>query len=829
MAKVSKVKKSVVKKILKKAKNSAKTVAVSKRNGGNFLSSEELQWFKDYHSFTNYIGAAALYLKDNFLLKRPLEKADIKERILGHWGTVPGLNFIYSHASFLVAKHKQKAMFITGPGHGAPAILANVYADGSLNEFYKDITRDEKGMGRLIKGFSWPYKFPSHVTPDVPGSILEGGELGYSLATAFGAAMDNKDLLVVCVVGDGESESGPLAAAWHSNKFLNPLESGAVLPIIHVNGYKISGPSIYSTMTDEELEHLFKGYGYKPYFVVDQEEMLHECMAKNLEMAYQEIQEIWRKAREEKCVTKTAWPVIIFRSMKGWTGTEKIGDKKIEDNYRSHGIPLAEPKTNPIQFKALSDWLESYRINDLVDQKGRPLPKVLKYLPTGDLRMAMCKNAYGGKIVKPLPMPKPEKYEFKGNQGEVMGKSTQIATEWLNDVFIADKKKNKTLRYFCPDETESNKMGKLFYGAGREYVWPVKAEDECIVTFGRVIEMLSEHTMMGHLLGYILTGRHGMFATYEAFAMVNVSMVDQHCKFLKQAMRIKWRKPIPALNYLLTSVEWRQEHNGYSHQNPGFISNTLEKHGEFVSAYFPPDGNSLMVTWEENFKSRNKVNVVAVGKTDLPQWLSVKQAREQFKNGVMTWDFLGKEAAKNPDVILAAAGDYMIEEVVAAMDIIRHEIPELKARFVCVSEMTSLGLGTAKKPLNAENVAEFEKYFGKTQPIIMNFHGYANAVKKLMFNHPHAMRMSVHGYNEEGSTTTPFDMQYRNQTSRFHLVIEALERAVLASKDPAMRKISGKAKKLIRKYQLKLASHKKYVMENGVDLPEVVNWQWDNP
>lgn len=805
-------------------KTSRKVTA--KKVSSKFLTPDQLAWFKDYHAYTNYIGASALYLKENFLLRKPLEKAHIKERILGHWGTVPGLNFIYAHMNFLVSRYHQKTIFITGPGHGAPAILANVYADGTLGDFYKECSRDEKGLGYLLKGFSWPYKFPSHVTPDVPGSILEGGELGYSLATAYGAAMDNPDLLVTVVCGDGESESGPMAAAWHNNKFLNPQESGAVLPIIHVNGYKISGPTIYGTMSDAELKSLFVGYGYKPYFVEGEESVLHELMAKTLDAAYQDIKEIQRLARKENIVNKPVWPVIILRTKKGWTGVKMLGKKRVEGNYRSHGIPLSEPKSNHEQFILLNQWLESYAINTLVDAKGRPLPKVLKYVPRGDLRIAKTRNAYGGEIVRPLAMPRPEKYEFQGKHGELMGKSTQIATEWLNDIFIADRKKAKTLRYFCPDETESNKMGKLFQGAGRQFVWPVRADEESITQKGRVIEMLSEHTMMGNLLGYILTGRHGMFATYEAFAMVNVSMVDQHCKFLKQAMRMKWRKPIPALNYLLTSVEWRQEHNGYSHQNPGFISNALEKHGAFVSMYFPPDGNTLMVTWEENFKSRNKVNVVAVGKTDLPQWLTVKQARRQVGDGVMIWDFLHLEGARNPDLVMAAAGDYMVEEVMAAVDVLRHEMPELRVRFVCVSEMTSLGLGTAKKPLNSENVGEFEKYFGKTQPIIFNFHGCAMAVKKLMFNHPHAPRMTIHGYNEEGSTTTPFDMQYRNGTSRFHLVIEAMERAVLASREPGMKKLHGKAKKLIKKYQQKLVLHKKFVMENGVDLPEVVNWKW---
>ncbi len=592
---------------------------------------------------------------------------------------------------------------------------------------------------------------------------------------------------------------------------------------MHVNGYKISGPTIYATMSDEELDQLFRGYGYKPYIVEGPEELLYDRMAAVMEQAYQDIREIWRLARVEGIMMKPVWPMILLRSKKGWSGTERLGGRKIEGNFRSHGIPLSDVHGDPIQFKALSDWLESYRFKKLIDAKGRPLPAVTRYLPKGDLRMAKCKHAYGGQLVRDVPMPSVDKYEFAGEHGEVMGQSTKLATNWLNEVFVMDSRKNKTLRYFCPDETESNKMGLLFEGAGREYVWPVRKNEENIVTSGRVIEMLSEHTLLGNLLGYILTGRQGMFATYEAFSMVNVSMVDQHCKFIKQARRLKWRKPIAALNYLLTSNCWRQEHNGFSHQNTGFISNALERHGDFVSVYFPPDANSLMVTWEANFQSRNKVNIVVAGKTDLPQWLSVREARRQLESGVMVWDWIDPDGSRDPDIVLSAAGDYMIEEVVAAVDILRHEIPEFKTRFVCVSEMTAQGLGSGKKPLNAENVREFEKYFGSTQPILFNFHGYAVTVKKLLFGHPHAERFSIHGYNEEGSTTTPFDMQYRNGTSRFHLVIEALQRAGVDNK-----KYSRKARAIIKKYQKKLLEHRKYVEKNGVDLPEVVHWKWDN-
>ncbi len=797
----------------------AKAVKKTKK----FLTADQLKWFKDFHSYTNYIGAASLYLKDNYFLERPLVKDDIKDRILGHWGTVPGLNFIYAQANFIVQKYKQEALFITGPGHGAPAILACNFADGTMGEYYKEYTRTAKGMGNLIKDFSWPYKLPSHVTPDVPGSILEGGELGYSLSTAFGAVMDNPNLVAFCVCGDGESESGPMAAAWHSNKFLNPAESGAVIPIIHVNGYKICGPTIYSTMSNKELTQLFCGYGYKPYIVEGTDETLYENMAQTMDDAYQDVREVWRAAREDGKVVKAVWPVIILRSMKGWTGAKKVGDLKIEDHYRAHGIPLKVPKSNPAEFTALNKWLCSYKLKNLVDKNGKPLPKVTKYIPKGALRMGMCKHAYGGDIVKALPMSKPEKFEFNGHHGEIMAPNTGVATEWLNDVYEMDKKKNKMLRYFSPDETESNKMGKLMKTVGRQYMWPVRKGEDFIDRNGRVIEMLSEHTLLGHLQGYLLTGRHGMFSTYEAFSMVNVSMVDQYLKFIKQAERIRWRKPVASMNYLLTSNCWRQEHNGFSHQNVGFISNALEKHADYSSVYFPSDGNSLMVTWEHNLKSRNKVNVVVAGKRELPQWLSMKEARRQAKDGVMAWNWIDPDGSANPDIILVAAGDYMAEEVVAAVDILRHEIPAFKTRFVYVSEMTSRGLGTARKPFNGSNMPDFERMFGKKQPILFNFHGYAITVKKLLFDHTKAHRFSVHGYNEEGSTTTPFDMQYRNGTSRFHLVIEAMEKAGVNNK-----RYARKAKALVRKYKKKLVEHERYVKKYGVDLPEVVHWKWDN-
>ncbi|MGL5830740.1 MAG: phosphoketolase [Candidatus Altimarinota bacterium] len=810
-----------MKKLIKK--KAVGKIAVKKAKKQSYLSESDRQWFKDYHAYTNYIGAASLYLKDNFLLERPLKEDDIKERILGHWGTVPGINFIYAHVNYLVAKHKQQTLFITGPGHGAPAVLANLFAEGTITDYYKDYPRNGKGMGQLIKDFSWPYKFPSHVTPDVPGSILEGGELGYSLATAYGAAMDNPDLLVTVVIGDGEAESGPLAASWNGNKFLNPCESGAVLPILHDNGYKISGPTIYSTMSDQELENLFDGFGYKPYFVEGDENDLHDLMAEKMELAYADILRIQSEARrkDNKKIMKVRWPMIICRTMKGWTGTEWLKGKKIEDNFRSHGIPLTEPKKDAEQFSALRHWLESYQISALVDGKGAPTKEILKYVPKGALRIGKNKNAYGGEIIKALNLPKAEKFEFKGNHGQENGRSTQIAAEWLNEVFL----KNKNFRYFCPDETESNKMTKIFEGGGREYVWPVKKDDEHITRSGRVSEMLSETTLQGFLQGYILSGRHGLFATYEAFGMINASMVDQHCKFLKQSMRVPWRKPIASLNYLLTSVTWRQEHNGYSHQNPSFIANILEKHGEFASAYFPADGNSFIVTMEECFKSRNKVNAITVDKQEVPQWLSLSEARRQAMEGIMIWDGMDKEAAAKPDIVLAAAGDYMIAEIMAAGKMLREELPELKIRVVYVSEMTARGFGKYSKAVNGENVKEFAKYFTADKPVIFNFHGYTNTIKPFFFKAQQSERIYLHGYQEEGSTTTPFDMQFRNKTDRFHLLTEAIEKAVLENRE-LKKKFGGKAKKVHQKYSKIISKHKKFVMENGYDMPEVTGFSW---
>jgi xylulose-5-phosphate/fructose-6-phosphate phosphoketolase len=838
---VFKLKKASFKKVIKikskspakknkarKVKPSKPKIVVKKISSEKYnhckLNAEALQWFKDFHSFTNYVAASCLYLKDNFLLRRPLRKDDLKDRVLGHWGTVPGLNFIYANCNYLVKKHDQKAIFITGPGHGAPANLACNFLDGSMEYYYSEYTRDYKGLGRMMKDFSWPYKLPSHVTPAVPGSILEGGELGYSLSTAFGAVMDKPEMLVFCVVGDGESETGATAAAWHSNKFLNPKESGAVLPIVHVNGYKISGPTIYSTMSDEELDNLFKGYGYFPLFVEQKDDDgFFMQMADKMEQAYQMIQSIQKKARKEHKIFKPIWPMIVLRSKKGWTGVKRIGDHKIEDNFRSHGVPMTDVKKNPEQFKALEKWLNSYNINQLVDRNGRPLGKLYKYIPKNDLRLGTLKEANAGQLVKDLPMPKIDKYEFKGRHGQLEGRNTAIMTEWLSDLMVEDAKKNKMIRFFCPDETDSNKFTKLIDTVGREYIWPVKKDDENIVNQGRVSEMLSEQTLQGWLQGYNLTGRYGIFCTYEAFAMITASMVDQHLKFIKQASRIKWRKPIPSLNYILSSVEWRQEHNGYSHQNPSFISNVLEKHGNISSVFFPCDGNTLLVVMEECLKRRNFVNVIEACKQEIPQWQTLSEAREQLKKGISTWEWVDPQGARNPDIVFSAAGDYMVEEMMAAIDILKNEFPEFKIRFVNVLEMTANGIGSVNNPIGWKNLKDFYKYYTEDKPVIFNFHGYPQLVQKLLWGVPDQERFVVNGYQEEGSTTTPFDMHVRNGTSRFQIVIEAMQAAGIVSKDQQFAK---RAWAILKKYQKRLVDHKQYVIANGKDFADVADWRW---
>lgn len=758
-----------------------------------------VSWMKKYLRYTDFLGAAQLYLRDNFLSKTKLTPDHIKKRVLGHWGTVPGLNLIYAGLNYLVSKNKCEILLVTGPGHGAPAILANVFAEETIHDFYKDYPRNEKGTGRLIHDFSWPHTpFPSHVTPTVPGSILEGGELGYSLSTAYGAALDNPNLIVAAIVGDGESETGPTATAWHSNKFLNPKTSGAVLPIVHINRYKISNPTIYGTMGDDELKALFTGYGYDPIFV--EGENLELKIIKGLEEAYSKIREVQKKARASKtAILKPKWPVILLRSPKGWKGLHEFVGEPIEYSFHSHGIPL-DPNKGPEELKAVEKWLKSYKIAELLDKNGCPKKEVLEFVPKGSMRIGMCRHAFGGNIIKSLSLPWLFRHEVNvKKRGETMASSMEVGGKFLRDVI---RKNPKNFRIMCPDELESNKLDAVFETTKRAYMWPLNQNDENINPLGRVMEMLSEHTLQGWMQGYILTGRHGLFVTYEAFATIISSMVDQYAKFLRQSFRVKWRKPVSSAIYIMTSVGWRQDHNGYSHQNPSFVSSVLQKHGEFCQIYYPSDANSLLAAFEEIMKRRDSICVIVAGKRPLPQWLSLKEARKQAEKGIGIWEWVGgREGSKNPDVVLASSGDYMTYEAIMGIKIAKKLAPELKIRYVNVSELTSLSLGD-----NARE-KELNEYFTEKKPVIFNYHGYVNDIEQILWPYENSKRFSLHGYREIGSTTTPFDLTLSNGVSRYHIAMDLIKHGV---REP-------KRDKLLNILNDKITAHKAYIEKFGDD------------
>jgi xylulose-5-phosphate/fructose-6-phosphate phosphoketolase len=776
-----------------------------------------LAWMKKYLRFTDYLGAAQLYLKDNFLLEEPLLEEHFKARILGHWGTVPGLNFIYANLNYLVSQKKEKMLLITGPGHGAPAILANLFLEGSLKEFYSEYSVDKKGLGKIVRDFSWPHShFPSHVTPGVPGSILEGGELGYSLATAFGAVFDNPDLIATAIVGDGEAETGPIATAWHSNKFLNPKTSGAVLPVVHINGYKISNPTLFGTMSDTELRNLFKGYGYEPLIVKGNG--LEKKMLETTEKAHMIIKDIQKRARKKKQLFQPKWPVVLLRTEKGWKGLETYHNKPVEGSFHSHGIPVGHPKDDKDALSAVRDWLKSYKIEELVDKKGKPKKEVLEFVPKGKLRLGMNEHAIGGKIYKKLKMPSSSDYKVKispKKRGHISASSMKTGAKLLRDVI----KKNKTnYRLFCPDEIDSNKLSAVFDVTKRAYMWPVEEEAENISPEGRVMEMLSEHTLQGWYQGYLLTGRHGMLVSYEAFLTIIASMVDQYAKFLKQCEKVEWRKPIAGAVYLLSSVGWRQDHNGYSHQNPSFVSNVLQKHGKFCQIYYPADANSFLVALEETMKQQNTISVIVAGKRDLPQWLTLKEARKQAEAGVAIWPWVtSKEEADKPDVVLASAGDYMTHEAMCAIKLCKELAPEIKIRYVNISEITALGLGDyCSSDQACFTEAGIQKYFTADRPVVIAYHGYVNDIEQILWSHTNRQRFSLHGYKEEGSTTTPFDMKVANGVSHYHLAIDLIRQAAQKKKS-----LTKKVDRICHILEDKIAGHQAYIREYGDDPQEV--------
>lgn len=759
------------------------------------ITKEELDWANRHWNTANYLAAASIYLKDNFLMERKLNLDDIKDSLLGHWGTCPGINFIYTHLNLLGYKTNANILPIVGPGHGFAAVLANLFIDGSLKKYYPDYTNDKKGIGKLIKSFCWPEGFPSHANPSVPGTIHEGGELGYALSTGFGAAFDNPDLLVPVIIGDGEAETGPTAAAWHSNKFLNPKTDGTVLPILHLNGFKISSPTIYGTMSDSELKSLFVGYGYEPIFVGES----HKQMADALEYAYSKIKKI-------KSGQKPIWPMIILKTRKGWTGVKKDSHgNQIEGNYRSHQVPLRDLKTNPKSFKLVEDWLLSYKPDELF-KFGKIPSETLKFIP--EIKLGDNPNALGGNKRIPLVLPNVKKFEVKIKKDACSG--TEVLGKYLKSVFELNKK-NNNFRIMSPDELSSNRLDAVLEATKRAYVWPNRDHD--LSPNGRVMEILSEHTLQGWLQGYLLTGRHGLFPSYEAFLPIIDSMVSQHLKFLKVSKDYKWRKPIPALNYLLTSVCWRQDHNGFSHQNPGFINVLLDKETEeqWTRFYFPADANMLLAQTEHVLQSTNRINIIVADKHPIKQWLTYDEAVKQCKSGAGVWKFISDN---NPDVVLSACGDYQTQEAIAAIKIVKKEVPDIKIRFVNVSELNVIGNHEYANSLS-EN--EFIDLFTKDKDVIFNFHGYPDTIKQLLFDRKNVSRFSIYGYNESGSTTTPFDMLIRNKVSRYHLAMYLLESA--AKVNP---KVERKSKAIISKLKDKIREHRNYIVKHGKD-PEEIN------
>lgn len=779
-----------------------------------YLNNEDLVALNKYLRLADYIGAAQLYLKDNQLLEEELKPEHIKERILGHWGTVPGLNFIYACLNLVIKHRKQETMFIAGPGHGYPSLLANLYLEESLANFYPDYRVGKESLKRLIREFSWPGGFPSHSNPETPGAIHEGGELGYALSTAFGAALDNPNLVVACVVGDGEAETGPTAAAWHSTKFLNPLTDGAVLPILHINKFKISGPTIFGTMDDEELENLFKGYGYKPYIVSG--DILYEPMLSALDSAITDIKDIQSQAISGSYPLKPKWPVILLRSKKGWNGPKELKGLPIEDSFRSHGIPLEKVKKDETEFSVLKNWLESYELSELLDAEFKPIPEILDILPEKDLRMGMTKHGNGGAIAKELILPDLQIYEYSSFEpAKEYASSMGRLGEYLRDVI---KLNPRNFRIMSPDETESNKLHSLFEVTDRGYMWPVPFGSENIGPEGRVMEILSEHTLQGWLQGYTLTGRHGVFISYEAFMMIVASMVDQYSKFLKQTDLISWRSPVPSMNIVLTSNAWRQDHNGFSHQNPGFISSVLNDQCNKVNVHFPADANMLLATMEDCLRTKNMVNVIITGKRELPQYMSIQEARLQIKSGINRWVWAGNHDS-DPDVVFVATGDYMTQETLAAIKILKDIAPEMRTRFINISELTCFGIGDNRN-LCRISLREFRELFTADREIIYNYHGYPEDIKHLIYNHPDAHRFHIKGYVEKGTTTTPFDMVVQNGTDRYSLAIEAIEYASAVNNEILIKK--GTLQKQLEDI---LEKHRHFIKEHGEDIPEVTEFK----
>jgi xylulose-5-phosphate/fructose-6-phosphate phosphoketolase len=779
------------------------------------LTAEELRRMDAYWRAANYLSVGQIYLYKNPLLREPLRPEHIKPRLLGHWGTTPGLNFIYVHLNRVIRKCGLNAIYITGPGHGGPGIVANTYLEGTYTELYPNIQQNEEGMRKLFKQFSFPGGIPSHTAPETPGSINEGGELGYCLAHAYGAVFDNPDLLACCVVGDGEAETGPLATSWHSNKFLDPAGDGAVLPILHLNGYKIANPTVLGRMRDEELAQLFAGYGYKPYFVEGHEpEPMHQLMAATLDTVVAEIQAIQHAFRAEALATRPAWPMIVLRTPKGWTGPKIVDGKPVEGTWRAHQVPITD-LSKPEHLKILEDWMRSYRPEELFDAGGKLLPELAELAPQGNRRMGANPHANGGLLLRELVMPDFRDYAVRVTKpGQETAEATKVAGHLIRDVMKLNLD-SRNFRVFGPDETASNRLDALYEVTSKVLEEEILPTDENLSHHGRVVEMLSEHMCEGWLEGYLLTGRHGLFSCYEAFIHIVDSMFNQHAKWLKVTRHIPWRRPIASLNYLLTSHVWRQDHNGFSHQDPGFIDQVVNKKADVVRVYLPPDANTLLSVVDHCLRSRHYVNVILAGKQPAPQWLDMDAAIRHCTNGLGIWGWASTDQGGEPDVVMACAGDVPTLETLAAVDLLHRSFPELKIRVVNVVDLMTLQ-PSSEHPHGLSD-REFDSIFTGDKPVIFAYHGYPWLVHRLTYRRHNHANFHVRGYKEEGTTTTPFDMAVLNELDRFHLAGDVVDRV------PQLRRMGGHFKQWLRD---KLVEHKQYIYEYGDDLPEVRDWTW---
>jgi len=779
------------------------------------IKDEEIIQLNAYWRAANYLSVGQIYLLDNPLLREPLKLEHVKPRLLGHWGTTPGLNFIYVHMNRLIKKFDLNAIYITGPGHGGPGIVANTYLEGTYTEFYPDVTQDTAGLKKLFTQFSFPGGIPSHVAPEIPGSIHEGGELGYSLLHAYGAVFDNPGLIACCVIGDGEAETGSLAASWHSNKFLNPVHDGVVLPILHLNGYKISSPTVLARIDKDELTSLLEGYGHKAFYVEGEDPMeMHRRMAETMNRVMLEINQIRENAKLNPS-QRPRWPAIVLRTPKGWTGPKMVDGLQVEGTFRSHQVPLSELATNPGHIRMLEDWMHSYKPEELFDEKGKLRADIADLAPKGSRRMGANPHANGGILLKDLILPDFRKYALiVSKPGNTFAGATQVMGEFLRDV-VRLNDKNRNFRIMGPDETASNRLSAVFEATNRVFTGSLQPGDDHIGGEGRVMEVLSEHMCQGWLEGYLLTGRHGLFSCYEAFIHIIDSMFNQHAKWLKTTRRIPWRRPIASLNYLLTSHVWRQDHNGFSHQDPGFIDHVINKKAEIVRVYLPPDANTLLSVTDHCLKSRHYVNVIVTGKQPALQFLSIDAAVKHCTSGIGIWEWASNDMCDEPDVIIACAGDVPTLEALAAVDILRQNFSSLHIRFINVVDLMTIQ--SVNEHPHSLSDKEFDTLFTTDKPVIFVYHGYPWLIHRLTYRRTNHNNFHVRGYKEEGTTTTPFDMVVMNDLDRFHLVMDVIDRV------PSLERTGVPVKQAMRENILK---HKEYIAVHGDDMPEIRDWKW---